>query len=285
MNAFASSCGICSRSARPNARQAVDDPVVDHLGLAAHADVQLLRREVEDGAGGLGVDVLAAQEDVAQDLLVGDVGQDAELDLVVVDAQQDVPGLGDEAGADLAAGLGADRDVLQVRVDARQAPGGGRRLLERGVQPAVGADPVRERVQVGLGELGQLAVALDLGDDRVLVADRLQHLGVGAEAGLAAALAAELELLEQDLRRAAAASRSRTPRPRAPRSRARAGRRRRGCAWRRSRAACVSSLMPCFSVSRRTCTSGSSTWFIRSVRPRSSICGRWRLASSWIRTA
>ena len=55
-----------------------------------------------------------------------------------------------------------------------------------------------QRVEVGLGELGQLAVALDLGDDRVLVADRLQHAGVGAVAGLAAALARELELLEQD---------------------------------------------------------------------------------------
>ena len=65
-------------------------------------------------------------------------------------------------------------------------------------RPSV-ADPVRQRVQVGLGELGQLAEALDLGDDRVLVADRLQHLGVGGEAGLAAALAAELELLEEDL--------------------------------------------------------------------------------------
>ena len=155
-------------------------------------------RQVEDGAGGLGVDVLAAQEDVAQDLLVGDVGQDPQLDLVVVDAQQDVPGLGDEAGADLAAGLGADRDVLEVRVDAAQAARRGGRLLERRVQAAVVADPVRERVQVGLGELGQLAEALDLGDDRMLVADRLQHLGVGAEAGLAAALAAELELLEED---------------------------------------------------------------------------------------
>ena len=76
-------------------------------------------------------------------------------------------------------------------------PGRGRRLLERRVQAAVVADPVRQRVEVGLGELGQLAEALDLGDDRVLVADRLQHLGVGAEAGLAAALAAQLELLEE----------------------------------------------------------------------------------------
>ncbi len=57
----------------------------------------------------------------------------------------------------------------------------------------------RQRVEVGLGELGQLAPALDLGDHRVLVADRLQHPGVGRVAGLAAALARQPELAEQDL--------------------------------------------------------------------------------------
>ena len=61
-----------------------------------------------------------------------------------------------------------------------------------------------QRVEVGLDELRELPEALDLGDDRVLVADRLQHARVGAEAGLAAALAREAELLEQDLGRAAA---------------------------------------------------------------------------------
>ena len=56
-----------------------------------------------------------------------------------------------------------------------------------------------ERVEVGLGELGQLAEALDLRDDLVLVADRLQHARVGREARLAAPLARQAELLEQDL--------------------------------------------------------------------------------------
>ena len=67
------------------------------------------------------------------------------------------------------------------------------------MQAPVVADPGGQRVEVGLHELGQLAEALDLGDDLVLVADRLQHARVGREAGLAAALAREPELDEQHL--------------------------------------------------------------------------------------
>ena len=78
-------------------------------------------------------------------------------------------------------------------------PVAARDLVEGRVQAPVVADPGGERVEVGLGELGELAEALDLGDDLVLAADRLEHAGVGAEARLAAALAAEPELLEQDL--------------------------------------------------------------------------------------
>ena len=99
----------------------VDDPVVDHLRLRAHADRELVGRGVEDGGGGLRVHVLAAVEDLLQHVLAGDVGEHAQLDLRVVDRDQHVAGLGDEAGADLAAGLRADRDVLEVRVDARRA--------------------------------------------------------------------------------------------------------------------------------------------------------------------
>ena len=81
----------------------------------------------------------------------------------------------------------------------RQPPGGRGGLVEGGVQPAARVDQQRQRVEVGLRELGQLPPALDLGDDLVLVADRLQHAGVGRVAGLAAALARQPELAEQDL--------------------------------------------------------------------------------------
>jgi hypothetical protein len=44
------------------------------------------------------VDVLAAQEDLLEHVLAGDVGEHAQLDLRVVDGDQHVAGLGDEAG-------------------------------------------------------------------------------------------------------------------------------------------------------------------------------------------
>ena len=65
------------------------------------------------------------------------------------------------------------------------------------MRPVSRIDQPRQRVEVGVLELRQLAPALDLGDDLVLVADLGQHAGVGREAGLAAALPAQLELLEQ----------------------------------------------------------------------------------------
>jgi hypothetical protein len=70
------------------------------------------------------VDVLAATEDVAQHLVAGDVGQHAQFDLRVVDDSSTLPAIGHEAGADLAPGLRAHRDVLQVRIDRRQPAGG-----------------------------------------------------------------------------------------------------------------------------------------------------------------
>ena len=183
----------------PVGRQAVDDPVVDHLRLGAHPGIDLLGLDPEHPARGGGVDVLAAAEDLLEHVLAGDVGEQPQLDLRVVGRHEQVAGLGDEAGADLAPERGADRDVLEVGVVRGQPPGGGGGLVEGRVQAALGVDEQRERVEVGLGELGQLPPALDLGDDLVLGADRLQDPRIGRVAGLAAPLARQAELAEQDL--------------------------------------------------------------------------------------
>ena len=67
------------------------------------------------------------------------------------------------------------------------------------IRPGLRIDQVRQRVEVGVLELGELAPALHLGDDLVLVADLGEHAGVGREAGLAAALLGQSQLVEEDL--------------------------------------------------------------------------------------
>ena len=54
---------------------------------------------------------------------IGDMGQHAQFDLAVIEADQPVTGRGDERLADAAAFLGPDRDVLQVRIGRGQPPG------------------------------------------------------------------------------------------------------------------------------------------------------------------
>ena len=89
---------------------------------------------------------------------VGDVREHAQLDLAVVGRDQLRALLGDEGGADLAAFLGADRDVLQVGLGRGEAArrGGAERVA--GVDaPRVGVDVGRQRVGVGRAQLGELA--------------------------------------------------------------------------------------------------------------------------------
>jgi hypothetical protein len=107
------------------------------------------------------------------------VGQNPQLNLVVVAGDQDHPLLRHEAGANRPALLGADRDVLEVRIGRREASGGGRDLVEGRVDAAVLGDQGRQRVQIGVLELGELAPGLDLWDDLVLVADLREDAGVG----------------------------------------------------------------------------------------------------------
>ena len=87
-------------------------------------------RHAEDLARGQRVDVVALAEGLLQRLDLGHMGGEAQLDLRVIDRQQLVARLGDEGAADLAALLGADRDVLQVRIggaDSRPVDGRGQR--------------------------------------------------------------------------------------------------------------------------------------------------------------
>ena len=190
----------CTREAER--AHAVHQAEVDRLRGATLVRVDLLLRHAEHFGRGRAVHVLAAVERGQQAGVAGQVRHDAQLDLRVVRGD-DLPALRrDERLADAPAFLGADRDVLQVRIGRRQPPGRRDRLVVAGVH-AAGAriDDLRQLLGVGRAQLRQAAVIEDQARQLVLVGDRLQRLLVGR--GLAARRLhrhRQLQLVEQDRR-------------------------------------------------------------------------------------
>ena len=86
------------------------------------------------------MDVAALAEGLGELLVPREVREDAELDLAVVGGEQDpaavLVGLaGDEGRAQATSALGADRDVLQVRLAGGSDVRRGDRLAEGAVDP------------------------------------------------------------------------------------------------------------------------------------------------------
>ena len=184
----------------PEGREAVDDAEVDGLGAAAVLGVDFAGGHAEDLRGGEGVDVVAAAVGLDQQRVGGEVGEQAQLDLRVVGGEQQVAGLGDEGGANLAAQLGADGDVLQVGIDGREASGGRAGHVEGGVQAAGARVEQRgQRVDVSRFELGELAVLEHQARDVVLGGEAFEHIDGGGD-GLALAVLhglGQVELVEE----------------------------------------------------------------------------------------
>ena len=133
---------------------------------------------------------------------VGDLGQQPQLDLRIVRRHQLVAGRRDEGAADLAAVLGAHRDVLQVRLVRRQPSGGGRRQRVGRVH-AMGLriDVGRQRVGIGRFQLRDLAPFQNLLREIVaLLGEIVEHLRRGRpRAGLGLGAAGQAHLAEEDV--------------------------------------------------------------------------------------
>ncbi len=123
------------------------------------------------------MDVLAVGERLQQALVARHVRHDPELDLGVI-GRDDAPAIRrDEGLAYAPAFLGADRNVLQVRIGGRQSPGGGRGLVVMGMNPpGVFADFFGQAVGVGALELRKPAMFQDQRRQRVLGGQLLQHV-------------------------------------------------------------------------------------------------------------
>ena len=130
------------------------------------------------------------------------MGEQPELDLAVIGADQHMPGGGAEGGTDAPAFLVADRNILQIRVDRGQPAGRGRGHREARMHPpGAGIDLLHQRIGVGGFELGELPPFQHAGGDIVpVIGKALQHLGIGAEgAGLHPPPARQLQCFEQNL--------------------------------------------------------------------------------------
>ncbi len=117
------------------------------------------------------MDVEARVEGVQHVLVLGQRGDDAELNLRVVRRQQQVVVVaGHEGAAYLAAPFGADGDVLQVGVGGGEAARGSDSLVVDSMQSARGGvDELGEAIEIGAHQLADGAVLQYQRDDGVLI--------------------------------------------------------------------------------------------------------------------
>ena len=148
-----------------------------------------------------GVNILPVLEGFDHVLVLRDMCEHAQFDLRIIRVNQDVIFVRcDKHAAQFAAKLGADRNILQVRVGRGQTSGGGHGLLKMRVNTSVHrADDLEKSLNVGAFQLGQLAVLEDARHDRVVLRDTLKHLNVGGIACFCLFRSVQAEFLEQHL--------------------------------------------------------------------------------------
>ena len=133
---------------------------------------------------------------------VGDMGEDAQFDLAVVGRDELRALRRDEGAADLAPLLGADRDVLQVRLGRGQPPRRRRGQRIGGVHAAGRRiDEARQRVGVGRFQLGDLPPFEDAAREFLaLLGEVVEHARGGRPgAGRGLLAAGQAHLAEQDV--------------------------------------------------------------------------------------
>ena len=130
------------------------------------------------------VDVLSFPVSFNQPFIPGNVCQHTQLDLGVVGIHKDKSIFRDKDFADHSAKFHTDRDVLKVRLCAADASRCRDRLMELAVNPSVCRNVTCQSVRVGGFELCKLTVLQNMGHDRCLRCQFLQHVGRSRVAGL-----------------------------------------------------------------------------------------------------
>ena len=143
---------------------AINQTEVDHLGIAALLGTHLVYRQTKDLGSRGAVHIQPFVESAQQGFVTAQVGHDAQLDLAVVGTGDQAPGRGHKGLAHAPPLRRADRDVLQIGVVARQAPGHRHCLRVMGVYPAgARVGQLRQLVGVGAFEFGQTPVLQNFG--------------------------------------------------------------------------------------------------------------------------
>ena len=130
-------------------RDAINNAEIDGFGVRALQRRDLVERHAEHLRRRDGVDVLPAAEGRDHGLIIGDVREQAQLDLAVVRVHEHLAGRGHEHIADLRAELAAHGDILQVRFRGRQAPRRRNGHLEVRVDAPVGRDLLEQPIGIG----------------------------------------------------------------------------------------------------------------------------------------
>src|SRR5262249_33245140 len=148
------------------------------------------------------MNVEALAERLLQGLDAGDFGKEPQFDLRIIGGNELVAVSGDEGTPDLAALLGADRNVLQVRLGRRQTAGRSRRQrVARMHAMGLGIDVAWQRVGVGRLELRNLSPVENFTRQRVpLLGEIVENPRAGRPlTGLGLSAAGKPEFAEQDV--------------------------------------------------------------------------------------
>lgn len=121
------------------------------------------------------------------------------IDLRVVGVHERLARARHKVAAQAAAQLGADGNVLQVRLGGGDAPGARLGLDEGRVDPPVRGFGVQQAVHVGGQQLGVGAVFQDLVNDLIVGAQAFQCLGVGGVAAGVFLARRQAQLVKQRL--------------------------------------------------------------------------------------
>lgn len=142
------------------------------------------------------MDILAGEKRRAHRLVARDVREQAQLDLRIVRVHEHVAGRGDKHFAQSRPQLAPDGNILQIRLGGRETSRRRDGHLEIGMDASVRADDLQKAVRVGGFELGELAVFEHMAHDG-LIAELIEHIGIGAPAGLGLFPAGETELFKK----------------------------------------------------------------------------------------